>query len=43
LWASRAYRRFEPSISCCTFFCPFCISFFNKIHLSTLSHLWGPL
>jgi len=35
--------RFEPSIPCCTFFCPFGISVWLKIHLSTLSHLWGPL
>ena len=35
--------RFEPSIPCCTFFCPFCISVWLKIHLNILSHLWGPL
>ena len=34
---------FESSIPCCTFFYPFGISVWLKIHLSTLSHLWGPL
>ena len=33
----------EPSIPCCTFFCPFGISFWFKIHLNTLSHLWCQL
>ena len=34
---------FDSSIPCCTFFYPFGISVWLKIHHSTLSHLWGPL